>query len=174
LQGDKGSPGLHRSFNYDANGNMTQRVIGGNTYTLSYDAENRLVSVTGPSMSATFTYDGDGNRVKFPINGTITTFVGNYYEVSGSTVTKYYFAGASRVAMSVNGTMSYLLSDQLGSTSITTNAAGTKIAELRYKAWGEVRCQNGTTLTWVDTATIVYSECMSAESIEQAYFVLEG
>jgi hypothetical protein len=54
---------------------MTPRIIGGNAYALSYDAENRLVS------------NGDGNRVKSTINGT-TTFVGNYYEVSGSTVTK--------------------------------------------------------------------------------------
>ncbi len=58
------------------------------------------------------------------IGGTTTTFVGNYYEVSsvtgqGSSVTKYYYAGASRMAMNVNGTVTYLLSDQLGSTSIT-------------------------------------------------------
>jgi RHS repeat-associated protein len=98
-------------------------------------------------MSASFVYDGDGNRVKSTINGVTTTFVGSYYEVSGSTVTKYYYAGASRIAMSVNGTVSYLLSDQLGSTSITTNATGTKIAELRYGAWGDVRYTSGTTPT---------------------------
>jgi YD repeat-containing protein len=48
----------------DANGNQTSRVIGGSTYTLGYDAENRLVSVSGPSLSAQFTYDGDRRRVK--------------------------------------------------------------------------------------------------------------
>ena len=63
-----------------------------------------------------------------------TYFVGNYYEVSGSTVTKYYYAGTSRVAMSVNGSVSYLLSDRLGSTSITTDANGVQVSELRYKA----------------------------------------
>ncbi len=54
-------------------------------------------------------------------------------------VTKYYFAGAQRVAMRKNGSLSFLLSDHLGSTSITTDAAGTKTSELRYSPWGEVR-----------------------------------
>ena len=44
--------------------------------------------------SATFTYDGDGNRVSQTINGVTTYFVGNYYELTGSQVTKYYYAGA--------------------------------------------------------------------------------
>jgi len=39
----------------------------------------------------------------------------------------------------VNGTLSYLLSDHLGSTSLTTDANGAKTSELRYTAWGEVR-----------------------------------
>ncbi len=41
--------------------------------------------------------------------------------------------------MRKNGSMSFLLSDHLGSTSITTDAAGTKTSELRYSPWGEVR-----------------------------------
>jgi RHS repeat-associated protein len=36
-------------------------------------------------------------------------------------------------------TVEYLLGDHLGSTSITTNANGAKVSELRYKAWGEIR-----------------------------------
>jgi YD repeat-containing protein len=49
------------NYGYDANGNQTQRMVGGNTYNLSYDAENRLVGVSG-AATATFVYDGDGNR----------------------------------------------------------------------------------------------------------------
>ena len=37
--------------------------------------------------------------------------------------------------------------DHLGSTSITANSSGTKVAELRYKAWGETRYTWGTTPT---------------------------
>jgi hypothetical protein len=40
-----------------------------------------------------------------------TTFVGNHYEVTGSTVTKYYFAGAQRVAVRTGSTLKNLLGD---------------------------------------------------------------
>ena len=54
-------------------------------------------------MIATFTYDGDGNRVKTVMGTETTLFIGGSYEVTnpgaGQTVTKYYFAGAQRVAM---------------------------------------------------------------------------
>jgi RHS repeat-associated protein len=32
-----------------------------------------------------------------------------------------------------------MLGDHLGSTSITTNANGAKVSEMRYKPWGEIR-----------------------------------
>ena len=76
-----------------------------------------------------------------------TYFIGGHYEVTGSTVTKYYFAGAQRVAMRTGSTLSYLLSDHLGSTSITTNSSGGLVSELRYKPWGETRYASGTTAT---------------------------
>jgi RHS repeat-associated protein len=96
---------------------------------------------------ATFVYDGDGKRVKSTIAGTTIIFVGNHYEVSGETITKYYFAGATRVAMRIGSSLRYLLSDHLGSTSIVTNSVGTVVSENRYKAWGEVRYTSGTTPT---------------------------
>jgi hypothetical protein len=50
------------AYCYDCNGNMVRRNVG-STYNLSYDAENRLTTVSGVA-SASFLYDGDGNRVK--------------------------------------------------------------------------------------------------------------
>jgi len=97
--------------------------------------------------SATFVYDGDGRRVKSTINGVTTTFVGAHYEVTNGVVTKYYYAGAQRIAMRTNGTLSYLLGDHLGSTSLVADAAGNKINEQRYKAWGETRYASGSTPT---------------------------
>jgi hypothetical protein len=37
---------------------MVSRTTGGQSFTLTYDAENRLVSVSG-AVSASFVYDGD-------------------------------------------------------------------------------------------------------------------
>ena len=88
-------------------------------------------------------------------NGALT---GKTYTPNGHSVTKYYYAGAQRIAMRVDGTLYYLLTDHLGSTSVTTDANGNKIAELRYKPCplhcvpgmlreGEVRYAWGTTPT---------------------------
>jgi len=135
------------TYTYDANGNMLTRRVSNKTITFTYDAEGHLLTASGQNLTASFVYDGDGARVKSTINGVTTTFIGNHYEVSGSTVTKYYYAGGQRIAMRTGGTLNYLLSDHLGSTAITTSSTGAKVAELRYKAWGETRYTSGTTPT---------------------------
>jgi RHS repeat-associated protein len=142
------------TYQYDANGNQTTRVIGSDTYTMIYDAENRLIEVKKNSVTiAQFTFDGDGRRVKSIVNGVTTYFAGGHYELTGSTVTKYYFAGASRIATLAPGasagvrkytipqsmSVEYMLGDHLGSTSITTDVNGAKVSEMRYKPWREVR-----------------------------------
>ena len=42
------------SYTYDANGNMITRVEGGLTYTQTFDAENRLISVVVSGQTTTF------------------------------------------------------------------------------------------------------------------------
>jgi RHS repeat-associated protein len=131
------------TYCYDRNGNMVRRTVG-SAYNLSYDAENRLTGISG-AASASFYYDADGNRVKATVNGATTAYVGNYFEWVGSTSTmvKYYYADGQRVAMrqknASTNVLSFLLSDHLGSTAVTANSGGAKVAELRYKAWGETR-----------------------------------
>ena len=70
-------------------------------------------------------------------------YVGQHYEVKNSVVTKYYFAGATCLAVRTGGTLSYLLGDHLGSSSVTTNASGVKTASALYKAFGETRFSSG-------------------------------
>jgi RHS repeat-associated protein len=98
--------------------------------------------VTGAS-TANFYYDADGKQVKTVVNGVTTYYVGNHYEVKNSVVTKYYFAGTTRLAVRTNGTLSYLLSDHIGSSSVTTDANGVKTASALYKAFGETRFSAG-------------------------------
>jgi hypothetical protein len=103
-------------------------------------------------------HDFNDNRVRATVGGTTTLYIGAHFEWTGSTnsMVKYYYAGATRVAMRTGtSTLRYLFSDHpstalgtsLGSTSITTDASGNRIAELRTKAWGETRTTYGTTPT---------------------------
>jgi RHS repeat-associated protein len=102
--------------------------------------------------------------VEIEVYGSRTVaYIGNYYEwdASANTPTKYYYAGAERVAMRTgtgSGTTglkwlldnhaSTTLSTGLGSTAITADGVtGTKLSELRYKPWGEIRYASQPTMT---------------------------
>ncbi len=151
----------NNTYGYDNNGNMTSRNIGGTAYTLTgacpepwrRDAEKHLTGVSG-GTTATFVYDGNGKRVKATVGTTTTIYIGDYLEWTGSTSTRvsYYgvyaegnrSANGARIAMRVGNTRYWLFSDHLGSTTITADSSGTKLGELRYKAWGEQRYAWGT------------------------------
>jgi len=97
-----------KNYAYDANGNLTSRTTSGQSFTLTYDAENRLVSVSG-AATASFVYDGDRRRVKATVNGVTSYYVGDHYEVSGGVVKKYYAAGGQRIALRSGGTLHWLM-----------------------------------------------------------------
>ncbi len=115
-------------------------------YNPQYDAESRLTAVSG-SATASFVFDGDGNRVKSTAGGVTTVHIGAYFEWTGSTSTMktYYSAGGARVAVRTgSSTLSFILSDHLGSTSVTTDSGGVLSTDNRYKTWGESRYASGT------------------------------
>ncbi|MBN2512698.1 MAG: RHS repeat-associated core domain-containing protein [Sedimentisphaerales bacterium] len=90
-----------------------------------------------------YTYNGDG-AMMMESTGTVTTiYIGGIYEyvVSGAEVItrSYYYAGSQRVAMREGGELFYLLGDHLGSTSLTLDASGNKVAEQRFSPWGMSR-----------------------------------
>jgi len=104
---------------------------------------------TPQNGEVTYTYDGDGNMVKSVIGEVTTYYVGSYYEkkVRGSEQNerKTYFAGTTRIAVRENGTLTWLIADHLGSTSVTVDASGTLLSSLKYTAFGELR--SGTAAT---------------------------
>jgi RHS repeat-associated protein len=82
-------------------------------------------------------------------NGVTTIYLGAIYEKNLSTgeVTTYYFAGSQRVAMRKGGNLYYFVTDHLGSTSVTLDASGNKIGEMRYYPFGETRYTSGSAPT---------------------------
>ncbi len=130
------------SYGYDANGNMISRTEGGQGYSQSFDAENRLVGVSGAG-SASFVYDGDGTLVKQTV-GTVTTK--HYFptwEVQNGTLIKYYQLGGKRVAVRQGCDLSYLHTDHLGSTSLVTASDGSEQGRQRYLPFGGMRASSG-------------------------------
>jgi len=125
----------NQKYWYDANGNVTRRINGSQDVTLTYDAENRLTGVSG-GASANFVYNGDGQRVKQKVGATTTVFIGNYYEQTGSNVTKYYYANGQRVAMRTAAGVTYVHTDHLGSTSVTS---GAQPGNTQYFPYGATR-----------------------------------
>jgi len=125
---------------------------------LAPEAESSLLSGGVETLEAAYYwYDGDGrglctpeprsgergNMVKSEVNGVVTYYVGKHYEKQVDGVTekeiKYYTANRQTLAMRENGTLTWLLSDHLGSTSVTADASGNLVSSLRYTAFGEVR-----------------------------------
>ena len=84
-------------------------------------------------------FTGDGFR-QSTIGTVTTTFVGSYDEkLTNGAETKYYYAGAQRIAMQTGSNVYYLPSDQLGSSTVTATATGGFVSEMRYTRVGEVR-----------------------------------
>ncbi len=90
-------------------------------------------------------------RAKGVVEGTTTIYVGEHYEVQGTTGKRYYLFNGRPVAVEVgsgsNASLYYLLTDHLGSTSLVLDVGGAVVGELRYKAWGETRLLTGTVPT---------------------------
>jgi hypothetical protein len=110
------------------------------------------VSWQSGGVSDRFLYDGEGRRVAQQVTqggaATTTVYVGGVEAVttSGSTTTTqtYYFANGTRIAMGVNGTISYLAADGLDSTSVDLGANGSAIASQLFTPYGGVRYTSGT------------------------------
>ena len=59
-------------------------------------------------------------------------------------ITKYYYHGGQRVALRQGQALYFLHPDHLGSTSLTTDAAGNVVARRRYAPYGKERWVEGT------------------------------
>ena len=114
-------------------------------------------------LDARYTYDGNGRGcctpeprsgergtlVRSVVNGITTYYPSASYQEEGGKITKYYSFGGQKVAQrqSTGGssTLSWLISDHLGSTNVTANANGSLQSEMRYAPFGETRYTNGVT-----------------------------
>jgi RHS repeat-associated protein len=143
-------------FVYDGDGNRVKKIEGGAT-TLYIGNYFEMGAPTSGSEPCTCPPGMNCLDVQCPLSS------GTTISSSNTVMRRYYYAGATRVAMREEGTLYYLLGDHLGSAAVTASSAGAKVAELRYRPWGETRFSSGTTPTQrrftgqlLDTATDLY------------------
>lgn len=134
---------------YDNNGNLTSD----GTFTLGYDAENRLVSASGGGNTASYTFDAQDRRKSKTVNGATTNFVTTadnrevleYDGASGAILRWFaYGLGANDVLNQINvaaATRSTLLPDIQGSVIASVDSATATLTKIGYLPYG----RSGTT-----------------------------
>lgn len=70
---------------------------------------------------------------------------------TGQVYRSYYFMGSVRIGMrefsGSTNVLTYIVTDHLGSTSLTLDASGVEVARMGYKPWGETRYSSGSSST---------------------------
>jgi RHS repeat-associated protein len=135
------------TYTYDTNGNLISTTEAGGSWTYIWDYENRLKQVSeSGGVTVTYAYDALGRRIQrtSSIGGT-TKFIYDGSNVvrdldaSGNSIADYLNAPGIdnhlRQTSAASG-VSYLLTDQLGSTAALTDGVGNIVEQLAYDSFG--------------------------------------
>lgn len=120
------------------------RIKSDESVSMTYDAEDRMITASGSGFSDTYTYDGDG-RVK-KSDGTLYWVDDNFHPLeigTASGLTKdFVFMGDRRIAFVslASGNSYYYLPDHLGSTAVIASGDGKTIQwDADYYPFGNQR-----------------------------------
>ena len=133
------------SLDYDANGNMKQRVdvAAGVTLDITYNYDNKPDLIKkNQADHVRFTYDDNGQRVKKYNYSTLQSvlYFGDLYEIRGGAETIHVFAGNNRVAsVFLDGTTQFYHTNHLGSSSVVTDQYGERKEQIEYYPFGTYR-----------------------------------
>lgn len=130
------------SYSYDLAGNMTNDGVN----TLTYDAENRVLTSAAAGVTTTYTYDGNSLRVQKQVGtGTPTIYLFSGTIViaeyaAGAAVSsptrEYTYSGSQLLAKIEGGAVKYYHQDHL-SNRVMTDANGSVVEQKGHLPFGE-------------------------------------
>jgi len=138
---------IAHSLEYDEAGNLLSVSSGvasseGNLLDREYswDALGRLTAVAANGVTTSFIYDAQNRRIrKISTNGTDVTYVGELVEVTPQGVTAHVMHDGTRIArVEPGGNVSYIIDDQIGSSTIMSNELGEVVQRLDYEPYGAI------------------------------------
>ncbi|NOT47226.1 MAG: RHS repeat-associated core domain-containing protein [Acidobacteria bacterium] len=132
------------TMNYDANGNTIQKSEGSNFWRYTWDYENRLVKASTRKQNVRYKYDALGRRVErnFDYGKERTKFTHDGLDVmvddDFGTLTKYLNGPGidNKLRMQTGNTVSYFLTDHLGSTNGLADSTGAITSSTNYDSFG--------------------------------------
>lgn len=142
-------------YSYDANGNITND--GANT--LTYDAENRMLTSTG-SGSGSYSYDGNGLRLSKTSSGATTVYIFDGTDVlaeyaSGSQPSnpaREYVYMSGRLISRIEASATYYYHPDHLSTRLITDSSGNTATQQGHYPFGEQWYVSGTSPKWKFTS----------------------
>ncbi len=136
------------SFGYDTNGNLISKTDPSGNWTYTWDYENRLKQAALSSgVTVTYSYDALGRRNQRTsrVSGT-TKFVYDGADVvrdldaNGSAIVDYANGPGidNKLRQTTGGSVSYFVTDHLGTTCGLTDGSGSLLTSLSYDSFGNV------------------------------------
>ncbi len=139
-------------YDYDSRGNMTNAVSPTQSYSFTYDEDNRVRSVGWATASTNVTihntYDALGRRVARSVNGKETRYVldlsGNLEQIlcetdtSGAIKHQNVFGYSLNYSIDSDGTLSCYHANSVGSTVAISDQNTNIVAHFSYSPYGKV------------------------------------
>ena len=146
-------------YQYDANGNTRSITEEDQVVQMSYDGDDRLISVVTEekgqvTSTVSYGYDADGNRVQTLLNGEVTQYVVDSFDSLAQVIAELdkddqvkvaYLHGDDLISQYRENDIHYYHYDGLGSTRGLTDQNATVTDAYNYEAFGELLEQTGET-----------------------------
>lgn len=137
------TPTGERTFDYDANGNITHDAGADNNRVFSYNTNNRMESVTVNGQTTHYSYNAKGQRVsKQTAEGDVVFYIYGHngkllVEITNDQISKQYiYLNGQLVGFTQNEQLYNVFTDHQGRPEIVTDASAATVWQAKNNAFG--------------------------------------